>query len=1182
MGKLVRWLDDEILRNRIPTLRRDLLGVARLLWWVEAKVFNFEGKYILWTMKMEQYLAHTNYALWEVILNGNSVVQMTKVEADEHLARFHRIKDAKTLWAAIKTRFGGNVESKKMQKNVLKQQSENFSVSNSEGLDKGYDRFQRLLSLLEIHRACVSTEDANQKFLRSLPSAWSNISLIMRNKPCIDNLDINDLYKNLKVYEADIKGSSGSSSNLQNVAFISAESTGSTNELNAAYSVSTATGHSSQAQGSSSYADKLMFSFFATQSNTSHLDNENLEQIDQDDLEEMNLKWQVAMLFMRVKRIYKKTGRKLEFNRKEPIGFDKTKVKCYNCHRRGHFARDCRSTRNSGNRSRDVGNAGYGGRDNEEKATDFTLMAFTLNPSSSSSSNSKLDEALREKEDLKAKLENFETSSKNLTKLLDSQISAKVKTGLGYDSQFHEKKVLDIREEEVTETMFYNHSSDEENSLANDRFKKDIMAKKSVLPTNVGKGTSHREHRPVWNNVQRINHQNKFASTAVFTRSFYNATTHSKRNSTERVNIAELEAVSAVKGNRVTAVKTSAGNKAYLTDYQEINDGGFVAFGSSRDKISGKGKIRTEKIDFDDVYFVNELKFNLFSVSQMCDKKNSVLFTETICLVLSPNFKLLNESQVLLRVPKESNMYSFDLHNVVPSRDLTCLFVKASIHESNLWHIRLSHVNFKTMNKLVKGNLVRGLPLKIFKNDHTYVACQKGKKHKATLTDDFSRFRWVFFLASKDETSKVLKPFITAIENQINKKVKVIRCDNRTEFKNKDLDELCGMKRSRGNIEIPELHKAVNTACYVLNRALVTKTHNKTPYELLNGRTPRLDFMRPFGCSVTILNTLDPVGKFEGKADEGFLVGYSEPSKAFRLMSQEKEAGDAADALRQKFEQGCIDQRGVTNSGSTNSFNTVSHLINHASTSRTFSAAGPSSPHPDAFIPANTLLHVDQDDSQIHYLEDTAKLQSTGIFNVAYDDDLDIFDSSVQSVGAEADFNNMESSTIVSHIPTHRVHLHHPKDRILGDPKIFLAFASYMGFVVYQMDVKSAFLYGTMEEEVYVSQHPVFIDPQFLNKVNKVEKALYGLHQAPRAWYLKGQAKLDLWYPRDSPFDLEVYSDSDYAGANLDRKSITGVLGVLFCVGVSGDRSWEDVGRVEKAGEIMGEGLQVWREFLVN
>nr|GEZ74853.1 ribonuclease H-like domain-containing protein [Tanacetum cinerariifolium] len=115
---------------------------------------------------------------------------------DEHLAQFHGIKDAKTLWAAIKTRFGGNAESKKMQKNVLKQQFEIFSVSNSEGLDKG-----------------------------SLPSAWSNISLIMRNKPGIDTLDIDDMYNNLKVYEADIKGSSGSSSNSQNMAFVSAEST---------------------------------------------------------------------------------------------------------------------------------------------------------------------------------------------------------------------------------------------------------------------------------------------------------------------------------------------------------------------------------------------------------------------------------------------------------------------------------------------------------------------------------------------------------------------------------------------------------------------------------------------------------------------------------------------------------------------------------------------------------------------------------------------------------------------------------------------------------------------------------------------------------------------------------------------------------------------------------------------
>nr|GEY48986.1 ribonuclease H-like domain-containing protein [Tanacetum cinerariifolium] len=183
-----------------------------------------------------------------------------------------------------------------------------------------------------------------------------------------------------------------------NMAFVSAKSTSSINELNGAYSVSTATSHSSQAQ--------VVYSSL-------QVDNEDQEQIDQDDLEEMDLKWQVAMLSMRVKRFYKKTRRKLEFNGKEPVGFDKTKVKCFNCHRRGHFARDCRTARNIGNRGRDAENVGYKGRYNG--VTNFALMAFTSNPSSSSCSNS---------------------------------------------------------EEEVTETVFDNRSSKEENILANDRFKK--------------------------------------------------------------------------------------------------------------------------------------------------------------------------------------------------------------------------------------------------------------------------------------------------------------------------------------------------------------------------------------------------------------------------------------------------------------------------------------------------------------------------------------------------------------------------------------------------------------------------------------------------------------------------------------------------------------------------------------
>ncbi|GJT02776.1 ribonuclease H-like domain-containing protein [Tanacetum coccineum] len=252
---------------------------------------------------------------------------------DKNLLKFHAYKDAKSLWEAIKNRFGGNKESKKMQKTILKQNYENFAASSQEGLDKTYDRFQKLISQLEIH-------------------AWNNIALIMRNKSDLDTLSMDNLYNNMKVYESDIKGQTSSSLNSQNVAFVSSDNSSSTNEtVNTAHNVSAA---SSKDQASTaSYADDVIFSFFANQSNATQLDNEDLEQINADDLEEMDLKWQVAMLTMRVKRFIKKTGRKLDLNGKETVGFDRTKVECYKCHRRVHFARECRAPRNQGNRNRD-------------------------------------------------------------------------------------------------------------------------------------------------------------------------------------------------------------------------------------------------------------------------------------------------------------------------------------------------------------------------------------------------------------------------------------------------------------------------------------------------------------------------------------------------------------------------------------------------------------------------------------------------------------------------------------------------------------------------------------------------------------------------------------------------------------------------------------------------------------
>ncbi|GJW51311.1 putative ribonuclease H-like domain-containing protein [Tanacetum coccineum] len=160
------------------------------------------------------------------------------------------------------------------------------------------------------------------------------------------------------------------------------------------------------------------------------------------------------------------------------------------------------------------------------------------------------------------------------------------------------------------------------------------------------------------------------------------------------------------------------GNKAYLSDYKDYNRG-FVAFGSDP-----KG---------------DKLKFNLFSISQMCDKKNSVLFTNTECLILSPSFKRLDENQVVLRAHRQNGVYSLDLKNIVPSGGITCLYANATIDEYKLWHRRLGHVNFKNINKLVKGHLVRGLPSKVFVNDHTCVACKKGKQHKASCKAKLER-----------------------------------------------------------------------------------------------------------------------------------------------------------------------------------------------------------------------------------------------------------------------------------------------------------------------------------------------------------------------------------------------------------------------------------------------------------
>nr|GEV40830.1 hypothetical protein [Tanacetum cinerariifolium] len=350
-------------------------------------------------------------------------------------------------------------------------------------------------------------------------------------------------------------------------------------------------------------------------------------------------------------------------------------------------------------------------------------------------------------------------------------------------------------------------------------------------------------------------------------------------------------------------------NMSYLSDFKEF-DRGYVTFkgGAKGGKFTGKGTLKTGKLDFEDVYFVKELQFNLLSLSHMCNKKNSVLFTDSGCFVIS-HFKLTNESQVLLKVPRKNNMYSVDMKNIVSKESLTCHVAKATHDESILWHRRLGHVNFKTINKLVKEDLVRGLPTKRFENDQTCVAFLKGKQHKAScksknqnfitqplfmlhmdlfgptsmrslmnkkyclvVTDDYSRFTWVFFLATKEFKNRVMSKFYE--KKGIKKEFSVARTPQQNgvaERRNKTLIESARTMLADSKLPTTFWAEAVNIAGYVQNRVLVVKLYNKTIYELFRGRTPALSFMRPL-VSCTILNTLYHLGKFDGKSDEGFLV----------------------------------------------------------------------------------------------------------------------------------------------------------------------------------------------------------------------------------------------------------------------------------------------------------------------
>nr|GEX51360.1 hypothetical protein [Tanacetum cinerariifolium] len=1087
---------------------------------------------------------------------------------------------------------------------------------------------------LEILGESLSQEDINLKFLRTLPSEWRTHTLIWRNKADLKDQSLDDLFSNLKIYEDEVKISPSTSHNTQNIAFISSQNTDSTNE--SVSDVPSVFAASTKAPVSTfpnvdNLSDAVIYSFFASQSNSPQLDNDDLKQIDAYDLEEIDLKWQMAMLTMRARRFLHRTGRNLGANGTTSIGFDMSKVECYNCHIRDHFARECRSHRNKDTQRRNVqvetftSNAlvsqcdGVGSYDwsfqADEEPTNYALVAFTSSSSLSSDNEvapcskacskvyatvqshydkltvdfrksqfdvlsyksgleivkarlvvyqknenmfeedikllkldvmlrdnalvelrKKFEAAEKERDELKHTLEKFQTSLKNLSKLLESQIIDK--TGLGYDNQMFTSIVFDCDELNSSES-----NVSVPPSLVHDRTSV-TSAKHPKQATNLRKDIpKSRGHKHSWNRkacfvCKSLNHLIKDCDyyekqmvqkppakhvvhklQAPIRRPINHRPAPKNSNFHQKVTTAKTNKVNAVKGTNGNWIQVSHGlgpqkTLSFLFDVhgnpqQALKDKGVIDSGCSR-YMTGN------------ISYLSDFKeINRGYVAFGGNPKG-----DTECVVLSSDFKLPDENHVLLRFPRENNMYNVDLKNVVPSGDLTCLFAKATLDESNLWHRRLGHINFKTMNKLVKGKVMKEV-----ESTQQYV---------------------------------LLPLWSTGSQNP----------------QNTDTDAAFDVKDSEHKVHVS------------LSSSDKPKKHDEKDKREAKGKSHVDLFTR--------------VRDFSDEFEEFFVNNTNEVNAASTPVT----------AVRPN----------LTNN--TNSFNADGP--SDKTVSPIFEIGGKSS-----FADLSQYL----DDPDMPALED-----------IVYSDD-------EEDVGAEADFSNLETSITASPIPTTRVHKDHNVTQIIGDLSSAPQTRSMTRMVKEQ---------GGLTQINDKDFHTCFKDPNYPDKVYKVVKALYGLHQAPRAWYetlanyllengfqrgkidqtlfikkqkvkqkdngifikqdkyvaeilrkfgltsgklastpidtgklllkeldgkdvdvhiyrsmigslmyltssrpdimfavcacahfqvtpkvshlhavkrifryLKGKPHLGLWYPKDSLFNLVAYSDIDYAGASLDRKSTT-------------------------------------------
>nr|GEU33652.1 retrovirus-related Pol polyprotein from transposon TNT 1-94 [Tanacetum cinerariifolium] len=1032
-------------------------------------------------------------------------------------------------------------------------------------LDEHQLRFSKYKTAQEFHLEFIEIEieqdDLNQKFLTSLALEWLMHTIMWRNRSDLDTMSLDDLYNHLKVYEPEVQKKS--KSNSQNMAFISlAKNSSGNREVNTA-SIST------------------------TNTQVSHAGP---------NVATMDIKWNMAFLSMRADRYWKKTWKKISIQGTDVAGFDKSKVECFNCYKMGHITRECRAPRSQERGRRE----NYRQGSKEEEEAPKALMAIDgVGWDWKFMANEEEDHALVADEEAPTEFALMAKSS-YVNEVFDNSLCSKAC-----------KKNTDGLNTKIIEL------SDKHSNTKNTLYHYKL-------------GLSQAEARLVEFKNQEIKFCEKIRGLEL--------KVEFKTNRIESLT-NELEIIKKEKEGldcKLTGFQSASKDLDNLlendtiTDYSRLSpaiESNFDDFQNRKPFVVETGESSSTILSKPVIKFVKsadrpiETKTDKVETAKKPAVKYAELYRKTsksnkgkaikasACWIWKPRQNSTNkglnsncisvmfkkytyiDTQGRLKTHRQHNMYSIDLNNVVPHKDLTCLVAKASANECMLWHRRLGHLNIKIMNRLVRNNLVRGLPSKCFDNDHTCVACLKGKQHKAScktklvnsvtkplhtlhmdlfgptsvsslnhkwyclvVTDDFSRFTGTFFLKTKDETSGILRNFITEIENLKDLKVKIIRCDNGGEFRNKEMNDLCSRKRIKrefSNARTPQqngvtkrrnrtlieaaktmlvdakLHvtfwaEAVNTACYVQNRVLVNKSQNKTPYELFNGRTPAIGFLKPFGCHVMILNTLDHLGKFDAKWDEGYFIGYSMSSKAFRVFNKRTKRVEEnlhVDFLENKaIKKGAGPKWLFDIASLTNSMNYVPVVVagtNSTNFSCTKESAGQDVKKDVSslrYIALPNWFHEAHLDSSTSNAQDACNVdapESSG-------------NSNPTTTPTNPPSNQMETLTVETPVPTNVWSLVDcPKGvRPIRTKWVFKNKKDERGMVIRnkarlvtqrhtqeeridydEMDVKSAFLYGTIDEEVYVIQPLGFQNLEFPARVYKVEKAMYGLHQAPRAWY---------------------------------------------------------------------------------